>query len=82
MGAFGFQLTEAPAGKHIVVTTRSHSSALVNECIAALNPDSVIRVGGAGNKVGKLSIFCFYWEVAPLEKKVKRLFKEIICLLA
>lgn len=51
MGAFGFQLTEAPAGKHIVVTTRSHSNALVNECITALNPDHVIRVGGAGNKV-------------------------------
>uniref|UniRef100_A0A8C3C2M5 3'(2'),5'-bisphosphate nucleotidase 1 n=1 Tax=Cairina moschata TaxID=8855 RepID=A0A8C3C2M5_CAIMO len=50
LGAFGFQLTEAPAGKHIIVTTRSHSSALVNDCISAMNPDSVIRVGGAGNK--------------------------------
>ncbi|NWI44376.1 BPNT1 nucleotidase, partial [Picathartes gymnocephalus] len=64
MGAFGFQLTEAPAGKHIVVTTRSHSSALVNECITALNPDAVIRVGGAGNKIiqlieGKASAYVF-----------------------
>ncbi|KAM4679296.1 3'(2'),5'-bisphosphate nucleotidase 1 isoform 2-T2 [Amazona ochrocephala] len=64
IGAFGFQLTEAPAGKHIIVTTRSHSSALVNECISALNPDSVIRVGGAGNKViqlieGKASAYVF-----------------------
>lgn len=64
MGAFGFQLTEAPAGKHIVVTTRSHSSALVNECITALNPDTVIRVGGAGNKIiqlieGKASAYVF-----------------------
>ncbi|NXL46586.1 BPNT1 nucleotidase, partial [Podilymbus podiceps] len=64
IGAFGFQLTEAPAGKHIVVTTRSHSSTLVNDCISALNPDSVIRVGGAGNKIiqlieGKASAYVF-----------------------
>ncbi|KAF1525264.1 3'(2'),5'-bisphosphate nucleotidase 1, partial [Eudyptes sclateri] len=44
IGAFGFQLTEAPPGKHIIVTTRSHSSTLVNDCISALNPDSVIRI--------------------------------------
>ncbi|NXN73039.1 BPNT1 nucleotidase, partial [Himantopus himantopus] len=64
IGAFGFQLTEAPAGKHIIVTTRSHSSTLVNDCISALNPDSVIRVGGAGNKIiqlieGKASAYVF-----------------------
>ncbi|KGL79711.1 3'(2'),5'-bisphosphate nucleotidase 1, partial [Tinamus guttatus] len=64
MGAFGFELTEAPAGKHIIVTTRSHSSALVNDCITALNPDTVIRVGGAGNKViqlieGKASAYVY-----------------------
>ncbi|NXF42648.1 BPNT1 nucleotidase, partial [Oceanites oceanicus] len=64
IGAFGFQLTEAPAGKHIIITTRSHSSALVNDCISALNPDSVIRVGGAGNKIiqlieGKASAYVF-----------------------
>ncbi|XP_010021399.1 PREDICTED: 3'(2'),5'-bisphosphate nucleotidase 1 isoform X2 [Nestor notabilis] len=64
IGAFGIQLTEAPAGKHIIITTRSHSSALVNECISALNPDSVIRVGGAGNKIiqlieGKASAYIF-----------------------
>lgn len=85
IGAFGFELTEAPAGKHIIVTTRSHGSTLVNDCISALNPDSVIRVGGAGNKVRKLLIFCFYWEMVPLEgekKKIFFFFQEIICLLA
>lgn len=51
LGAFGFQLKEAPAGKHIITTTRSHSSKLVNDCISAMNPDHVVRVGGAGNKV-------------------------------
>ncbi|XP_010293696.1 PREDICTED: 3'(2'),5'-bisphosphate nucleotidase 1 isoform X2 [Phaethon lepturus] len=64
IGAFGFQLTEAPAGKRIIITTRSHSSTLVNDCISALNPDSVIRVGGAGNKIiqlteGKASAYVF-----------------------
>uniref|UniRef100_U3I7Y1 3'(2'),5'-bisphosphate nucleotidase 1 n=1 Tax=Anas platyrhynchos platyrhynchos TaxID=8840 RepID=U3I7Y1_ANAPP len=64
LGAFGFQLTEAPAGKHIIVTTRSHSSALVNDCISAMNPDNVIRVGGAGNKIiqlieGKASAYVY-----------------------
>lgn len=52
LGAFGFQLKEAPAGKHIVTTTRSHSNQLVMDCVSAMNPDAVLRVGGAGNKVG------------------------------
>ncbi|KFP02615.1 3'(2'),5'-bisphosphate nucleotidase 1, partial [Calypte anna] len=64
LGAFGFQLREVPGGKHIIITTRSHSSTLVNDCISALNPDSVIRVGGAGNKIiqlieGKASAYVF-----------------------
>lgn len=53
LGAFGFQLKEVPAGKHIITTTRSHSNKLVTECVAAMNPDDVVRVGGAGNKVGE-----------------------------
>ncbi|XP_034967255.1 3'(2'),5'-bisphosphate nucleotidase 1 [Zootoca vivipara] len=64
LGAFGFQLKEAPAGKHIITTTRSHSSKLVNDCISAMNPDHVVRVGGAGNKIiqlveGKASAYVF-----------------------
>uniref|UniRef100_A0A8C5WMV3 3'(2'), 5'-bisphosphate nucleotidase 1 n=1 Tax=Laticauda laticaudata TaxID=8630 RepID=A0A8C5WMV3_LATLA len=51
LGAFGFQLKEVPAGQHIITTTRSHSSKMVNDCISAMKPDSVVRVGGAGNKV-------------------------------
>uniref|UniRef100_A0A8C5M2M4 3'(2'),5'-bisphosphate nucleotidase 1 n=1 Tax=Leptobrachium leishanense TaxID=445787 RepID=A0A8C5M2M4_9ANUR len=54
VGAFGFELKEVPAGTHIVTTTRSHSSKLVNDCIAAVNPGKVIRVGGAGNKIIQL----------------------------
>ncbi|XP_063159755.1 3'(2'),5'-bisphosphate nucleotidase 1 [Candoia aspera] len=64
LGAFGFQLKEVPAGKHIITTTRSHSSKMVNDCISAMNPDSVVRVGGAGNKIiqlveGKASAYVF-----------------------
>lgn len=64
LGAFGFQLKEAPAGKHIVTTTRSHSNKLVTDCVSAMNPDDVLRVGGAGNKIiqlieGKASAYVF-----------------------
>ncbi|KAM7336667.1 hypothetical protein ACRRTK_005160 [Alexandromys fortis] len=64
LGAFGFQLKEVPAGKHIITTTRSHNNKLVTDCIAAMNPDNVLRVGGAGNKViqlieGKASAYVF-----------------------
>ncbi|KAM4694093.1 3'(2'),5'-bisphosphate nucleotidase 1 [Discoglossus pictus] len=54
IGSFGFELKEVPEGKHIITTTRSHSSKLVNDCISAINPDNVIRVGGAGNKIIQL----------------------------
>ncbi|XP_068135789.1 3'(2'),5'-bisphosphate nucleotidase 1 isoform X2 [Hyperolius riggenbachi] len=54
LGAFGFQLKEVPAGQHIITTTRSHSSKLVNDCIDAIKPDKVVRVGGAGNKIIQL----------------------------
>lgn len=64
IGAFGFQLKEVPAETHIITTTRSHSSKLVNDCVTAMNPHSVIRVGGAGNKIiqlieGKASAYVF-----------------------
>lgn len=55
LGAFGFQLKEAPAGKHIITTTRSHGSQLVTDCVQAMEPDAVLRVGGAGTKVGALA---------------------------
>ena len=51
LGAFGFQLQEVPDGKRIVTTTRSHSNKLITDCVAAMEPDEVIKVGGAGNKV-------------------------------
>ncbi|XP_062322898.1 3'(2'),5'-bisphosphate nucleotidase 1 isoform X2 [Osmerus eperlanus] len=64
LGAFGFQLQEVPDGKRIVTTTRSHSNKLVTDCVQAMEPDEVIKVGGAGNKIiqlveGKASAYVF-----------------------
>lgn len=52
LGAFGFQLQEAPGDRRIITTTRSHSNKVVTDCVEAMEPHEVVRVGGAGNKVG------------------------------
>ncbi|XP_041661359.1 3'(2'),5'-bisphosphate nucleotidase 1 isoform X2 [Cheilinus undulatus] len=64
LGAFGFQLHEVPGDRRIVTTTRSHSNKLVTDCVDAMEPHEVIRVGGAGNKIiqlveGKASAYVF-----------------------
>ncbi|XP_015260827.1 PREDICTED: 3'(2'),5'-bisphosphate nucleotidase 1 isoform X2 [Cyprinodon variegatus] len=64
LGAFGFELREVPADKRIVTTTRSHSNKTVTDCVNAMEPHEVIRVGGAGNKIiqlieGKASAYVF-----------------------
>ncbi|XP_076023451.1 3'(2'),5'-bisphosphate nucleotidase 1 isoform X2 [Genypterus blacodes] len=64
VGAFGFKLQEVPDGKRIVTTTRSHSNKQVTDCVDAMEPHEVIRVGGAGNKIiqlveGKASAYVF-----------------------
>jgi len=51
LGAFGHNPGKLTKDRRILTTTRSHSSPLVQEAIKSLNPDEVIRVGGAGNKV-------------------------------
>lgn len=51
LGAFGFQLQEVPGDRRIITTTRSHSNKLVIDCVDAMEPHEVLRVGGAGNKV-------------------------------
>lgn len=51
LGAFGFQLQEVAGGRRIVTTTRSHSNKVVTDCVDAMEPHEVVRVGGAGNKV-------------------------------
>ncbi|XP_063350944.1 3'(2'),5'-bisphosphate nucleotidase 1 isoform X1 [Pelmatolapia mariae] len=64
LGAFGFQLQEVPGDRRIVTTTRSHSNKLVTDCVDAMEPHEVVRVGGAGNKIiqlveGKASAYVF-----------------------
>lgn len=51
LGAFGFQLQEVAGDRRIVTTTRSHSNKVVTDCVDAMEPHEVVRVGGAGNKV-------------------------------
>ncbi|XP_068609769.1 3'(2'),5'-bisphosphate nucleotidase 1 isoform X1 [Brachionichthys hirsutus] len=54
LGAFGFHLKEVADGRRIVTTTRSHSNKVVTDCVDAMEPHEVIRVGGAGNKIIQL----------------------------
>lgn len=52
LGSFGpFEQKPLPKDKKIICTTRSHASHDVNACIEAMQPDDVLRQGGAGNKV-------------------------------
>lgn len=55
LGAFGLQLQEVPGDRRIITTTRSHSNKLVLDCVDAMEPHEVIRVGGAGNKVRQIA---------------------------
>lgn len=64
LGAFGFQLKEVPGDKRIITTTRSHSNKVVTDCVDAMEPHEVLRVGGAGNKIihlveGRASAYVF-----------------------
>ncbi|XP_072365541.1 3'(2'),5'-bisphosphate nucleotidase 1 isoform X1 [Scyliorhinus torazame] len=78
LGVFGIQLKEAPEGKHIITTTRSHSSKLVNDCICAMKADEVIRVGGAGNKSSKILWVSHFRRHASDLKRLQRSFTGIM----
>lgn len=51
-GVGGFKPKDPPSGL-VIVTTRTHSTGIVERSLAALNPDVIIRIGGAGTKVIK-----------------------------
>lgn len=51
LGSFGFTHIPPPPGRCVITTTRSHSSGLVMEAVEAMNPDKIIKAGGAGYKV-------------------------------
>lgn len=50
-GVGGFEPENPPPNGLTVVTTRSHSTEVVQKALDALNPDNILRVGGAGHKV-------------------------------
>ncbi|XP_066996413.2 3'(2'),5'-bisphosphate nucleotidase 1 [Anabrus simplex] len=64
VGVGGFEPQEAPKGKRYITTTRSHSNDVVQAALDALQPDEIVRVGGAGHKVmllmeGKVHAYVF-----------------------
>jgi len=50
-GVVGLTPTAPPPDKRIVTTTRSHGTGLVQAALEAIQPDEVMKVGGAGHKV-------------------------------
>lgn len=60
LGVGGFDIVQPPSDKFIITTTRSHSDGVVQQALDILNPDEIIKVGGAGHKVcimGSVVIF-------------------------
>ncbi|GFR21450.1 3'(2'),5'-bisphosphate nucleotidase 1 [Trichonephila clavata] len=51
VGTHGIDHKKPPESKRIITTTRSHSNPVINSTIAAMKPDEVLKVGGAGHKV-------------------------------
>jgi 3'(2'), 5'-bisphosphate nucleotidase len=52
VGLGGIDITKPPANTRIIATTRAHSTPRVEATLAALEPTEILRVGGAGHKVG------------------------------
>lgn len=51
MGCYGITPKPLPNDKLIITTTASHGNVNIEEAIASLRPDEVLKVGGAGHKV-------------------------------
>jgi len=51
VGAFGVNRVEPPENQLVLTTTRSHGNAIINKTLEALQPNEIVRVGGAGHKV-------------------------------
>jgi 3'(2'), 5'-bisphosphate nucleotidase len=51
LGCFGVKPKSLPNDKLIVTTTASHGNIDIEESLAGLKPDEVLKVGGAGHKV-------------------------------
>lgn len=68
-GIGGF--TPAPPPDSLVITTtRSHSNPLVEKALQVMNANQILRVGGAGYKVGyfyiKIKTKCLYYKCESL----------------
>ena len=53
VGAFGFRRQDQKSGR-ILTTSRSHVTPMVQECLDAISPTEILKMGGAGNKVLQL----------------------------
>ncbi|CAB0044154.1 unnamed protein product [Trichogramma brassicae] len=51
VGIGGLKTIPPPQGKRIITTTRSHCDSTVQSALDALEPDEILKVGGAGHKV-------------------------------
>uniref|UniRef100_A0A6G1SFP9 3'(2'),5'-bisphosphate nucleotidase 1 n=1 Tax=Aceria tosichella TaxID=561515 RepID=A0A6G1SFP9_9ACAR len=51
LGCFGVEPKSLPNDKLVVTTTASHGNVDIEETLAGLKPDNVLKVGGAGHKV-------------------------------
>lgn len=51
VGYFGFSAVPPPDDKRIITTTRSHCTPVVEAALQGMQPDEILRVGGAGHKV-------------------------------
>jgi len=78
-GAFGgMKVNQPPKNKRCITTTKSHGNARIEETLAALRADEILRVGGAGYKVmllmdGKANAYvypsagCKKWDTCACE---------------
>lgn len=84
LGCFGVTPNPLPDDSLVVTTTASHGNTKIEQSIAALNPDQVLKVGGAGHKVllvieGKAHAYifasngCKRWDTSAPEAVLKSL---------
>lgn len=84
LGCFGVTSKSLPDDQLIVTTTASHGNKNIEDTLAALKPDKILKVGGAGHKVllvieGKAHSYvfasngCKRWDTSAPEAVLKSL---------
>lgn len=51
MGCYGIETKDLPSDKLIITSTASHRNQATQDSLEAINPNEILRVGGAGHKV-------------------------------